>query len=88
MGVVMPLNHWRRRARSLVHPQREAPGRRHSGRRHRRRLLTELLESRTLLSDITVDLFTDENDGNRSPGDVSLREAILMANSNPGATGS
>jgi VCBS repeat-containing protein len=70
-GAIMPLNPWRRRARSLS--------------RHRRRVLAELLESRTLLSDITVDLFVDENDGNRSPGDVSLREAILMANSLPGA---
>lgn len=40
-----------------------------------------MLEPRTLLSDITVDLFADENDGDRTAGDVSLREAVLMANS-------
>ena len=32
-----------------------------------------------------VDILTDESDGNHAPGDLSLREAILLANGNAGA---
>ena len=32
-----------------------------------------------------VDEKTDENDGNFSPGNLSLREAVLLSNGNPGA---
>jgi hypothetical protein len=34
---------------------------------------------------MVVDTAVDENDGNYSPGDLSLREAITLANANPGA---
>ena len=34
---------------------------------------------------IVVDTLEDTDDGNHSAGDWSLREAILLANSNPGA---
>ncbi|HEX8201469.1 MAG TPA: hypothetical protein VF590_13370, partial [Isosphaeraceae bacterium] len=68
----------------MSRPRPGSPSRRTARPRHGRRLLAEALEARTLLSDLTVDLFTDENDGNLSPGDVSLREAIQWANSNPG----
>ncbi|MCA9069154.1 MAG: hypothetical protein KDA84_09540, partial [Planctomycetaceae bacterium] len=41
----------------------------------------EILEDRTLLSNYTVDLLTDEIDGDTSSGDLSLREAVQLANS-------
>ncbi len=56
--------------------------RRPAGRRLRP--LAEALEARTLLSTYTVDHFVDENDGNIGAGNLSLREAILLANANPG----
>ena len=34
---------------------------------------------------LVVDTTADENNGNYSPGDLSLREAITLANANPGA---
>ncbi len=40
----------------------------------------EILEDRSLLSSYTVDLFTDEIDGDTSAGDLSLREAVQLAN--------
>src|SRR5260370_27673420 len=44
----------------------------------------EPLEERTLLSIYTVNTTKDENDANAIPGDLSLREAIIKANANPG----
>ena len=43
------------------------------------------LEDRCLLSTFTVNTTKDENDANKVAGDVSLREAIIEANANPGA---
>jgi hypothetical protein len=40
-------------------------------------------ESQSL--NLVVDTSVDENDGNYAPGNLSLREAILLANANPGA---
>ncbi len=34
---------------------------------------------------LVVDITADENDGNYTPGDVSLREAVALSNANPGA---
>jgi len=48
----------------------------------RSRLQFEQLESRRLLAVFRPDTFDDDNDGNTSPGDFSLREAIILANSN------
>mgnify|MGYP003390101759 CR=1 FL=1 len=45
----------------------------------------QILEDRMLLATFVVDILVDENDGNVAAGDMSLREAILQANSNPGA---
>ena len=59
-------------------------GRRGMGRRISSRPVAELLEDRTLLSTFAVDTFDDNNDGNVGPGNLSLREAILLANQNPG----
>ncbi len=47
--------------------------------RSSRPLSFEALESRRVLRTLTVDLTTDEFDGNTSPGDFSLREAIFFA---------
>ncbi len=44
----------------------------------------EVLERRTLLSTFTVNTTADENDANKIPGDVSLREAIIQSNATPG----
>ncbi len=44
----------------------------------------EVLEPRTLLSTFTVNTTADENDANKKPGDVSLREAIIQSNATPG----
>jgi len=44
-----------------------------------RRLLVEPLEDRRLLATFTVDTLVDEFDGNFSPGDFSLREALFRA---------
>lgn len=44
--------------------------------------MMEALEARKLLATFMVDLAVDENDGNTGPGDLSLREAILLANDN------
>ncbi len=55
-------------------------------RAHRpRNVRFECLEHRTLLSTFTVNTTTDENDANKVPGDVSLREAIIQSNATPGA---
>jgi CSLREA domain-containing protein len=59
-------------------------GRRHAGGRHRLRPAVSLLEDRRLLSTFTVNTTKDENDANKVPGDLSLREAIIEANANPG----
>lgn len=40
----------------------------------------EALEARQLLATFLVDLATDENDGNFAAGDLSLREALVLAN--------
>ncbi len=46
----------------------------------------EPLEARMLLAaTYTVDILDDVDNGNFAPGDLSLREAITLANSNPGA---
>ncbi|MDA8745348.1 hypothetical protein N9N28_11995 [Rubripirellula amarantea] len=44
----------------------------------------ESLETRRVLASIQVDHWYDEDDGNVSPGSVSLREAISIANASPG----
>ncbi len=44
----------------------------------------EVLEHRTLLSIFNVNTTTDENDANKIPGDLSLREAIIQSNATPG----
>ena len=49
-----------------------------------RRLHTESLEDRCLLTVITVDTLTDEADGSINDGDISLRDAIALAS--PGDT--
>ncbi|MCA8998561.1 MAG: VCBS repeat-containing protein [Planctomycetaceae bacterium] len=59
----------------------------HSHSRQRRggfRPHPEELENRVLLTQYFVDHNIDEVDGNTSPGNLSLREAINLANSNPG----
>jgi predicted outer membrane repeat protein len=57
-----------------------------AGQRHRNRTLTlQCLEQRQLLAVYTVDTLVDENDGIYTAGDVSLRDAIVQANANPGA---
>ena len=45
----------------------------------------EHLETRTLLTTYFVDTTVDESDGNHDPGDLSLREAIELAEANTGA---
>lgn len=47
------------------------------------RPLLEGLESRQLLSTFLVDLSTDESDGSYGAGDLSLREAVELANADP-----
>lgn len=47
------------------------------------RALAESLESRRLFATFTVDLGTDETDGDTGAGDLSLREAVALANANP-----
>ena len=61
--------------------------RRRSGKRlaARAACIAEALEQRTLLTTFTVDNPIDELDGNSNPGDLSLREAIFLANSTAGA---
>ena len=44
----------------------------------------EVLEHRTLLSIFNVNTTIDENDANKIPGDLSLREAIIQSNATPG----
>ena len=44
----------------------------------------DVLEHRTLLSIFNVNTTTDENDANKIPGDLSLREAIIQSNATPG----
>src|SRR5262245_567701 len=51
----------------------------------RRRLLVETLEGRCVPATFVPDVFTDELDGNFNPGDLSLREAVHLANITPGA---
>ena len=62
-------------------PRKSASARKRP-RRSKRRAILESLERRNLLATLTVDLLTDELDGDTSPGDLSLREAIALANSN------
>jgi hypothetical protein len=50
-----------------------------------RRPRLEALELRAVPAVYTVDLAIDENDGNFSPGDLSLREAIFLANGDAAA---
>ncbi len=50
----------------------------------KKRRVLELLESRRLLTTYLVDTFADNNDGNITAGNFSLREAIIAANNNPG----
>ncbi len=45
----------------------------------------EVLEDRLAPAVFTVDLALDESDGNISPGDLSLREAVALANATGGA---
>ena len=53
-------------------------------RRRKKALSLELLESRQLLTTMTVDTFVDELDGSIVDGDTSLRDAIAVANATPG----
>ena len=48
------------------------------------RLRLEPLEPRLLLSTFTVSTTLDEADGDHQPGDLSLREALVLAQSAPG----
>ena len=58
---------------------------RHPGKSALRRYLAiEPLESRLALFAPTVDLVSDEFDGNFAPGDLSLREAIFFTNNSSG----
>jgi predicted outer membrane repeat protein len=50
-----------------------------------RRALFETLEQRALLSAYLVDTAADIVDGNHALGELALREAIILANENPGA---
>lgn len=50
-----------------------------------RRALFETLEQRALLSAYLVDNAADVVDGNHALGELALREAIILANENPGA---
>ncbi|MGD9853632.1 MAG: beta strand repeat-containing protein [Planctomycetaceae bacterium] len=47
--------------------------------------VSEVLEARTLLTTYTVDNLVDESDGDFNAGDLSLREAIELANASAGA---
>jgi VCBS repeat-containing protein len=51
----------------------------------RRKLLVETLEGRCVPATFVPDVFTDEFDGNFNSGDLSLREAVHLANITPGA---
>ena len=57
----------------------------HRAGRKRRRLTTEQLEARNLLTTFVVDYVGDASDGDYSSGNFSLREAVEQANANPGA---
>ena len=50
-----------------------------------RRMLLETLESRACPAVYVPSIFSDELDADTSPGDLSLREAVNLANANPGA---
>lgn len=82
-GLNMTLRN--RRSRPQVQIPSNAASRRRSGRRAPARPTGERLEERTLLTAYLVDTFADNNDGNIGPGNLSLREAILLSNANPGA---
>ena len=56
--------------------------RRSRRRQDARRLFAESLEDRRLLATLTVDVLQDVVNGNTSAGDLSLREAITIANGN------
>ncbi|TWT90756.1 hypothetical protein Mal64_11530 [Pseudobythopirellula maris] len=58
---------------------------RSSKRSETRHLRCEPLEDRRMLAAYVVDTNVDESDGDFSPGDLSLREAIEIANTVPGA---
>ena len=49
---------------------------------HRPATALESLEDRTLLANFTVDLLSDDVNGNVAAGDLSLREAISLSNTN------
>ncbi len=68
--------------RSLKARARKMRAKTISRRRTRKLLGIQPLEGRALMATFTVDLVTDENDGNFSPGDLSLREAVAQANAN------
>jgi hypothetical protein len=51
----------------------------------RRKLQVEALEDRRVPATFVPDVFTDEFDGNFNPGDLSLREAVHLANTTAGA---
>jgi len=52
---------------------------------HHARPLLEGLEPRQLLTAYLVDTLVDESDGSYGTGDLSLREAVILANGSPGA---
>ncbi len=80
---------FRRRVRGGATGSRRGAGRCHGRElvvgRHRLRPAVFLLEDRRLLSTYTVNTTQDENDANKVAGDLSLREAIIESNANPGA---
>lgn len=85
----MLLTHW---LRNLAHSlQSRTTGR--IAQKSRRRApkrgqiqQVEILEERTLLTNVLVDIATDENDGMGVGAGTSLREAIIAANADPDAS--
>jgi len=52
--------------------------------RRTRTINIEPLEARLVLAPLIVSTLADESDGNFSPGDLSLREAVFLSNNSAG----
>jgi hypothetical protein len=78
----MPWDSWIQyaRKRQTSNPQDTSPRRSRRGKSPVIRPLLELLEDRVAPATHVVDTTLDENDGNYGPGNLSLREAIRLAN--------
>lgn len=86
----MNLNHWLERLKSRIRhgSRRRAFRSPSSGLRWQFRKMApqfEPLEDRTLLTLLVVDTNSDVDDGDYSAGNLSLREAVALANANSGA---